>query len=94
VYALLFAAGIALLEFQAPPPQVSRHANFLFSFVGRGAFYIFCACLIPNSAVLWNIGAIVVGVVGILYVGLHFAGIIEPPASMRDADAGWGAEQV
>jgi hypothetical protein len=93
IYVLLFAACVAALEFQIPP-QVSRHANFLFSFWGRGAFYFFCACLMPNTAILWNIAAIVVGVVGLGYIGLHFVPAIEPPANMREADAGWGAEQV
>jgi len=29
-------AGTALLEIQVPPPQVSRYASFMFSFLGRG----------------------------------------------------------
>jgi hypothetical protein len=31
---------------------------------------------------------------GVGYIGLEFVPSIEPPANMRDADAGWGAEQV
>lgn len=38
-------------------------------------------------------GALVV-LVGIGYIALEFVPSIEPPANMRDADAGWGAEQV
>ena len=35
VYVIIFGLGVALLEFQIPP-QVSRYASFLFSFLGRG----------------------------------------------------------
>ncbi|KAJ6789330.1 hypothetical protein PWT90_01070 [Aphanocladium album] len=81
-------------EFQIPP-QVSRYANFLFSFVGRGVFYIFLGCLLLGKAVLANISGAVVGIVGIAYIALEFVPSIEPPANMREADAaGWGAEQV
>ena len=36
----------------------------------------------------------VVGLVGVGYVVLEFLPQIEPPSNMREADAGWGAEQV
>jgi hypothetical protein len=36
----------------------------------------------------------IVGIVGVGYCVLEFIPSIEPPANMRDADAGWGAEQV
>jgi hypothetical protein len=32
--------------------------------------------------------------VGLAYIVLEFIPSIEPPANMRDADAGWGQEQV
>jgi hypothetical protein len=35
-----------------------------------------------------------VGLIGVAYVVLEFIPSIEPPANMREADAGWGAEQV
>ena len=38
-------------------------------------------------------GSIVSGV-GLAYVVLEFMPQIEPPENMREADAGWGAEQV
>ena len=38
-------------------------------------------------------GALVI-FTGIAYIALEFVPSIEPPANMRDADAGWGAEQV
>lgn len=36
----------------------------------------------------------IVGIVGIGYAALEFVPSIEPPANMREADVGWGAEQV
>jgi hypothetical protein len=83
-----------LLEFQIPP-QVSRYASFLFSFLGRGIFYIFIGSVILDSGSVWKIiwGSIV-GLVGVGYAALEFVPSIEPPANMREADAGWGAEQV
>ncbi|KYK59320.1 Golgi apparatus membrane protein TVP15 [Drechmeria coniospora] len=93
-YMVVFGLAIALLEFQIPP-QLPRYASFLFSFLGRGAFYIFIGCLILGKSILQNIAGGIVGIVGIGYVALEFVASIEPPSNMREADvAGWGAEQV
>jgi hypothetical protein len=35
-----------------------------------------------------------IGFIGIAYVVLDFVPSIEPPQNMREADGGWGAEQV
>jgi hypothetical protein len=93
VYVIIFGLSTALLEFQIPP-QVSRYASFLFSFIGRGVFYIFIGSLLLDGKILNYIGGSIVGIVGIGYVVLEFIPSIEPPTNMREADAGWGAEQV
>ncbi|KAL6896434.1 Golgi apparatus membrane protein TVP15 [Trichoderma evansii] len=93
IYMIVFGLAIALLEFQVPP-QVSRYANFLFSFIGRGVFYILIGGLLLGDKVISNIAGGIVGIAGIGYVGLEFVPLIEPPSSMREADGGWGAEQV
>ncbi|KAI9171146.1 Golgi apparatus membrane protein TVP15 [Paramyrothecium foliicola] len=94
VYMIIFGLAIALLEFQIPP-QVSRYASFLFSFLGRGVFYVFLGTLLLGDWVLNNIAGAIVGIVGVAYVVLEFVPAIEPPSNMREADvAGWGAEQV
>ena len=94
VYMIIFGLSIALLEFQIPP-QVSRYASFLFSFLGRGIFYIFIGTLLLGTNVLMIIAGSIVGFVGVAYVALEFIPSIEPPSNMREADvAGWGAEQV
>lgn len=102
-------------EFQVPP-QVSRYANFLFSFIGRGVcmlqypalispillgrpltnltVYILIGGLLLGDKAIANVAGGIVGIAGIGYVGLEFVPLIEPPSSMREADSGWGAEQV
>jgi len=35
-----------------------------------------------------------VGIIGLVYAALEFVPSIEPPSNMREADGGWGAEQV
>ncbi|KAI1076785.1 Golgi apparatus membrane protein TVP15 [Whalleya microplaca] len=92
-YVLVFGAAVALLEFQIPP-QVSRYASFMFSFIGRGIFYIFIGSILLNNGVLRIIAGSIVGLIGVGYVALEFVPSIEPPANMREADQGWGAEQV
>ncbi|KOS18015.1 Golgi apparatus membrane protein tvp15 [Escovopsis weberi] len=92
-YMVFFGLSIALLEFQIPP-QISRYANFLFSLIGRGIFYIFIGSMLINKSTLSYISGGSVVLVGIGYVVLEFIPSIEPPANMREADAGWGAETV
>lgn len=92
-YVIIFGACTALLEFQVPP-QVSRYASFLFSFIGRGVFYIFIGSILLSTGWFRIIAGSVVGIIGLAYVVLEFVPQIEPPANMREADAGWGAEQV
>jgi len=93
VYLIIFGLATSLLEFQIPP-QVSRYASFMFSFVGRGLFYLFIGSIVLGNAWYKNLAGGLVMLVGIGYVVFEFIPSIEPPANMRDADAGWGAEQV
>ncbi|KAJ1333643.1 COPI associated protein [Microdochium nivale] len=93
IYVIIFGLAVALLEFQIPP-QVARYASFLFSFLGRGIFYIFVGSILLHDHVLRQIAGSIVGLVGVGYVALEFIPSIEPPANMREADQGWGAEQV
>ncbi|KAL1890356.1 hypothetical protein Sste5346_008358 [Sporothrix stenoceras] len=93
IYVILFGLATALLEFQIPP-QVSRYASFLFSFIGRGIFYVFIGSILLHDHTLRIIAGSIVGIIGLAYCVLEFVPSIEPPANMREADAGWGAEQV
>lgn len=93
-YCIVFGLVTGLLEFQIPP-QVSRYASFFFSFLGRGIFYVFVGSVLVHEGGPWRwIAASILGLIGLAYVALEFIPSIEPPANMREADAGWGAEQV
>ncbi|GAP82575.2 putative Golgi apparatus membrane protein tvp15-like protein [Rosellinia necatrix] len=93
VYVIIFGACVGLLEFQIPP-QVSRYASFMFSFIGRGIFYIFTGSILLSGHWSRYIAGSIIGLTGVAYTALEFVPSIEPPANMRDADQGWGAEQV
>lgn len=93
VYLIIFGLSTALLEFQIPQ-QVARYASFMFSFLGRGIFYIFIGSVTAGPKWYQYVPGTIIGVIGIGYVVLEYIPSIEPPANMRDADAGWGAEQV
>jgi len=93
IYMIIFGASTALLEFQIPP-QVSRYASFMFSFLGRGLFYLFIGCVALGEKWYQWVPGTLIAIVGLGYAVLEFIPSIEPPANMRDADAGWGAEQV
>ncbi|KAF2199892.1 COPI associated [Delitschia confertaspora ATCC 74209] len=94
VYLIIFGLATALLEFQIPP-QVARYASFMFSFIGRGIFYVFIGSVSAGPKWYQFVPGTIVGIIGIAYVVLEYIPSIEPPANMRDAaDAGWGAEQV
>ncbi|KAK5121420.1 hypothetical protein LTR85_005252 [Meristemomyces frigidus] len=93
VYVIIFGLATGVLEFQIPP-QVARYASFMFSFVGRGVFYLFIGCIMMGDNWWKYTAGSIVALIGIGYIALEFVPSIEPPANMRDADAGWGAEQV
>jgi len=61
---------------------------------GFCAVYIFVGSILLHDGVLRIIDGSIIGIIGVAYVALEFIPSIEPPANMREADAGWGAEQV
>ncbi len=56
--------------------------------------YIFVGSILLHDSTLRYIAGAIVVIIGLIYVVLEFIPSIEPPQNMRDADAGWGAEQV
>ncbi|KAI9679329.1 MAG: Late Golgi vesicles protein [Caeruleum heppii] len=92
-YVIIFGLATVLLEFQIPP-YVAKYASFLFSFLGRGIFYIFIGSILLHNHVLRIIAGSIIGLIGVAYVALEFVPSIEPPQNMREAEQGWGAEQV
>lgn len=66
----------------------------MFSFLGRGIFYIFLGSITCGDTWWkWTAGIIIV-IIGLAYVALEFVPSIEPPANMREADPSWGQEQI
>jgi hypothetical protein len=57
------------------------------------AVYIFVGSILLTKN-YWAIVGSVIGLVGVGYVALEFVPSVEPPTNMREADGGWGAEQV
>ncbi|KAK7956767.1 COPI associated protein [Apiospora aurea] len=78
IYEIIFGAAVALLEFQIPP-QVSRYASFMFSFIGRGVFYIFMGSILLSSDWFRGLAGSIVAFVGVAYCALEFIPSIEPP---------------
>lgn len=56
--------------------------------------YIFVGSILLHDSVLRIIAGSIVGLIGVGYLVLEFIPSIEAPANMREADHGWGAEQV
>ncbi|GJC94071.1 COPI associated protein [Colletotrichum higginsianum] len=83
------------------PGGIAQFFNFNFQGIIVGAyvilfglFYIFIGSILLSDGVFKIIAGSIVGLIGVAYVVLEFVPQIEPPANMREADGGWGAEQV
>ncbi|KAG9020827.1 hypothetical protein FS837_007859 [Tulasnella sp. UAMH 9824] len=91
VYAVLFGGTVITLEVYNLPSNYQgilyRYAGFLYSFVGRGVFYILVGVLITGSSPLLYSFATAVGVVGLAYVVLEFVNKFDLPPSMVPPDA-------
>ncbi|KAK4494085.1 hypothetical protein PRZ48_014383 [Zasmidium cellare] len=81
-YLFIFGIATALLEFQIPP-QIARYGSFMFSFVGRGALYLFLGCITMGDNWWKYVAGAIVAFSGLVYIGLEFVPSIEPPANMR-----------
>ncbi|ODV91418.1 hypothetical protein CANCADRAFT_3122 [Tortispora caseinolytica NRRL Y-17796] len=85
VYVIIFGLVIGLLEFQIPP-AAPVYASFLFSFIGRGVFYIFVGSILLHSHVLRILAGSVIIAIGIAYVALEFMPSVDLPHNMRVND--------
>jgi len=90
-YVCVFGATVGLLEYQIPP-AANRYGSFLFSFLGRGIFYIFIGSIIIHGFKLTYLAGGLIMLIGAAYAALEFVPSIEPPESMNDNR--WDAEQV
>ncbi|KAI8378662.1 COPI associated protein-domain-containing protein [Choanephora cucurbitarum] len=82
IFVILFGIMTALFEFRLPA-IVSQYASFMFSFMGRGLFYLFIGCITLNYGALAIASGVIVAASGIAYVVLHFLKSIEAPSNMQ-----------
>ncbi|RMZ77656.1 hypothetical protein DV738_g4228, partial [Chaetothyriales sp. CBS 135597] len=81
IYVIAFGLAVGGLELLPQvPPYLPRYASFLFSFLGRGIFYIFVGSLILDNHLLKEIAGSLIILVGIGYVVLEFMPSVEPPS--------------
>jgi hypothetical protein len=67
--------------------MANRYASFMFSFVGRGVFYVFIGTIMLHDHVLRIIAGSIIALIGVAYVFLEFIPSVEPPESMRYFDS-------
>jgi hypothetical protein len=81
------------------PSLVAVFVSFVVIHLIRGVtnrmivYFLVGALIVDDGWYHWLPGGLVM-LIGAAYVVLEFVPSIEPPANMRDADAGWGQEQV
>lgn len=82
----LFVIGIGILigylEFRIPP-KLFTYASSFFSFLGRGAIYILISVLNLHGSFIRYIIALVILLIGVLYIALEFLPSIKPPSNMQ-----------
>ncbi|KAI9492583.1 COPI associated protein-domain-containing protein [Zychaea mexicana] len=82
IFCIIFGIVTAVFEFRLPA-QVTQYASFMFSFLGRGLFYIFIGCITLNYEALTIASGVIIIVVGVAYVVLHFVPGIQAPINMQ-----------
>ncbi|KAI7890193.1 COPI associated protein-domain-containing protein [Mucor mucedo] len=81
IFVILFGIMTAIFEFRLPA-MITQFASFMFSFLGRGVFYIFIGCITLNYNGLGLASGIIVLVIGVGFVVLQFTHI-EAPSNMQ-----------
>ncbi|ODV68244.1 COPI associated [Hyphopichia burtonii NRRL Y-1933] len=82
LYIIAFGLGIGFLEFRVPS-EAYTYASFLFSFIGRGIFYTFLGISINLSSIFRILAALLVFIIGVVYIGLEAVPSISPPQNMN-----------
>ncbi|CAO3702785.1 unnamed protein product [Rhizopus stolonifer] len=81
IFVILFGIMTAVFEFRLPG-VITQFASFMFSFMGRGIFYIFLGCISLNYGGLAIASGVIVIAIGIAYAVLQFLSI-DAPSNMR-----------
>ncbi|KAI9261619.1 COPI associated protein-domain-containing protein [Phascolomyces articulosus] len=82
IFCIIFGVITAVFEFRLPS-QITQFASFMFSFLGRGLFYIFIGCISLNYGALAIASGVIVIVVGVVYTVLHFVPGVQAPSNMQ-----------
>lgn len=82
LFVILMGVLIGYLEFKIPP-KLFTYASSFFSFLGRGSIYILISMLNLHGPFIRLIIAVVLLIIGIIYVVLEFIPSIHPPANMQ-----------
>ncbi|KAI9020799.1 COPI associated protein-domain-containing protein [Phycomyces nitens] len=82
IFCILLGLMTAVFEFKLPG-QVTQFASFMFSFLGRGIFYIFVGGITLGYKGLAIASGVIILVVGVGFVICHFIRTIDPPSNMQ-----------
>lgn len=82
MYVLASGSGIIFLEFRLPQ-ELYSYASFMFSFIGRGIFYLLIGIIVSHDHIAIIFPGFIIAFVGIAYIGLQFYNKIPPPTNMR-----------
>ncbi|CAO3618525.1 unnamed protein product [Cunninghamella blakesleeana] len=82
VICIIFAVITIVFEFKLPG-QITQFASIMFSFLGRGIFYLIVGCILLNYAPLSIASGAIIIVIAVVYIILHFVPSIEPPRNMQ-----------
>ncbi|EMG47444.1 Late Golgi vesicule protein, putative [Candida maltosa Xu316] len=81
LYIIAFGAVIGALEFRVPP-EAYVYASFLFSFIGRG-IYTFLGISLTGGSFFRIFAALIVFLIGLVYIVLETVPSISPPDNMN-----------
>ncbi|KAI9245317.1 COPI associated protein-domain-containing protein [Sporodiniella umbellata] len=81
IFVILFGIMTFVFEFRLPG-IITQFASFMFSFMGRGIFYVFLGAITLNYGSLAIASGVIVILIGIAYIVLQFLSI-EAPSNMR-----------
>ncbi|KAI8144298.1 COPI associated protein-domain-containing protein [Fennellomyces sp. T-0311] len=84
IFCIIFGVVTGVFEFRLPG-MITQYASFMFSFLGRGIFYIFIGCITLNYHAITIACGVIVIVIGAAYVVLNFISNVQAPSNMQKA---------
>ncbi|CAO3615075.1 unnamed protein product [Cunninghamella blakesleeana] len=82
IFCILYGIMVFLFEFRLPS-VITKHVSFMFSFIGRGIFYIFIGCILLNANALGIASGVIIILAGVAFAVLEFIPFIEAPSNMK-----------